>query len=121
MRCGQDLPTIFEPHRRWLFERLDDDVPKAWILKNDCWELQTTPQSRGLIEYFEHTLIQQQNIGIIQFSATIESSKEQYRIVYLYDGAQFSHTIFQPRHLSESFYSKEWWIERWCIEHVLSN
>ena len=119
---NQCLPTIFEPHKDWLLEAIRSEViPKAWIFKGGCWEVQTSHQSSGLIEQFEHTLISQQNLGVIRFSATIDSSKEDYTIAYLYTGVHFSHTIFQPRNQTKPVsYSENWWIEDWSIDHLLS-
>lgn len=123
MRYNQCLPTIFKPHKDWIFEALQANrTPKAWILKNDQWELQSSDQVRGLIEHFEYVLYRQDNIGVLRFTGTIDASKENYSILYLYDGVQFSHTIFQPLDGSKSISSnfKDWWIEPWSIDHMLS-
>ena len=122
MHPNQCLPTIFEPHKDWLLEAIRSAVvPRAWIFKGGCWEMQTSHQSNGLIERFEHALISQQNLGVIWFSGTINSSKEDYTIAYLYNGIHFSHTIFQPRNTTETgAHSENWWIEDWSIDHMLS-
>lgn len=119
---NQCLPTIFESHKDWLLEAINSRaIPTAWIFKGDCWELQTSCQSSGQIEEFEHTLLSQKNIGVIRFTATLDVSKEDYTIAYLYDGTHFSHTIFQPRDKpNTTSLSAGWWIESWRIDHLLS-
>ena len=84
--------------------------------------MHTTHQTNGRIEYLERTLVRQGHIGILQFYATISSSNKEYTILYLYDGKQFSHTIFHPRSLSGPTCadSEQWWVESWNIEHVIS-
>ena len=122
MHHNQCLPKLFEPHKDWLFEAINSDViPSAWLFKGGCWQMLTSGQSGGLIEQFEHALLDQQNIGVIKFTATIDSSKIDYVIAYLYNGKLFSHTIFQPRNkINTASHSKSWWIEDWSIDHLLS-
>ena len=122
MHQNQCLPTIFDPHKDWLLEAIHSGVvPRAWIFKCGCWEVQTSHQSSGQIEQFEYTLLSQKNIGVIRFTATLDGSKEDYTIAYLYDGTQFSHTIFQSRNKPNTpSLSADWWIESWRIDHLLS-
>ena len=123
MRRNQRLPTIFGPHQDWILEVLDDiSFPKAWIFHTGRWHVQVSHQTSGRIESLEYTLVTQDNIGVLGFSASINAPKDAYTILYLYDGAQFSHTIFQPV-LSTSTLAqppeKKWWVEPWNIEHML--
>ena len=123
MRSNQRLPAIFSPHQKWIVEVLGDiSFPKAWIFHTGRWHVQPSHQTSRRIEALEYTLVTQDNIGVLGFSASINASKDAYTILYLYDGAQFSHTIFQPvlstRKLAQSPEQK-WWIEPWNIEHML--
>ena len=123
MRTNQRLPPLFEPHTNWILQVFEEDaIPKAWIFDNGRWQMHTTHQTSGLIEYFERTLLRQRRIGILQFYATISSFNKDYTVLYLYDGEQFSHTIFHPRSQPEQACSdsEQWWVEPWNIEHVIS-
>ena len=124
MQLNQCLPTLFKPHRKWLLQVLDDGYsPKAWVLNNGRWQIQSCQKTNGLIEYFEHTLNKQDNIGVLRFAGIIDSTGQEYTIVYLYNGVYFSHTIFLPMQDSDHSLSdsKNWWIEPWHIEHLLNH
>ncbi len=120
MHLNQCLPTLFKPHRTWLLQVIDDgDPPKAWVLNNGRWQIQTCQKTNGLIEYFEHTLNQQNNMGALRFTGTIDATKKEYSIVYLYNGVKFSHTMFLPKH--DQQVSDQWWVEPWHLEHLLNH
>ena len=124
MHLNQCLPTLFTPHVTWLLQVIDDgDSPKAWVLNNNQWQIQTCQKTSDLIEYFEHTLNEQDNIGVLRFAGTIDSTGKAYTIVYLYNGVHFSHTIFLPTHDSDQQVSTsaQWWVESWQIEHLLNH
>ena len=124
MHLNQYLPTLFAPHRTWILKVLSDEYsPKAWVFNNDQWHIQTCLNTNGLIEYFEHTLNEQDHIGILKFVATIDSTEKEYTVVYLYNGVNFSHTIFLPMQDSaqQGSVSPQWWIEPWQIEHLLNH
>ena len=124
MHLNQCLPTLFIPHRTWLLNVIaDGEAPKSWVFNDDQWQIQTCQKTSGLIEYFEHTLYEQYNIGVLRFTGTIDSTGKEYTIVYLYNGVNFSHTVFLPTNDStqDLSASQQWWVEPWQIEHLLNH
>ena len=124
MHRNQRLPESFEPHRKWILDHLSEsNVPEGWIFSDGEWTLQVSNHSNQRIEHLEYILTSQTQIGILRFSAVVNSTNS-YVILYLYDGSVFSHSIFQPMNLEEHIQSQsslkeQWWIEPWNIEHIL--
>ena len=98
MRTNQRLPPLFEPHTHWILQVFEEDaIPKAWIfimIGGKC-----TPHIKRVdsLNTLNARYSDNERIGILQFYATISSSNKDYTVLYLYDGEQFSHTIFHPR------------------------
>ena len=126
MQGNQQLPDLFVAHRHWILNRIKDtNDPDAWIFCNGTWLLQRSHYPNNRIEHLEYILTAQENIGMLRFTATLNSSNA-YTIIYLYDGTMFSHSIFQARNISNAMEhqvsknEQQWWIEPWNIGHLLS-
>ena len=120
MNAPQTFPSVFAPLTKHI-DRLRLEVltePTAWIIQDNKFIKFNSPHPRRRIEQCEHWLSQQQNIGCLSYVATIRTalSIEGHTIIQLYNGAQFSHTVFQPHTPSRI---ESWWIEPWQLDHLL--
>lgn len=89
-------------------------APQAWTLTNNHqWQRIHCVQKTRRIEALTRQIVSQMHLALLTFPATID--EDFYAVIYLFDGQQFSHTVFQPQNQPH-----KWWIEPWSIDHLLS-
>jgi len=88
--------------------------PQAWTFTNNHqWQMIHCRKKTKRIEALTRQIVAQSQEALLTFSATI--GEESYAVIYLFDGQQFSHTVFQPQNQPH-----KWWIESWSIDHLFS-
>ncbi len=111
-KLPQHLPTLKDMVNTILSS--PSKTPNAWTFTNNHqWQMIHCVNKTKRIEGLARQIIAQRHLALLTFSATIGNAS--YSVIYLFDGQQFSHTVFQPQNKPD-----QWWIEPWSIDHLLS-
>ena len=113
----QQIPPSFTEYTEHLYSMLNATIhkPCAWVFSfNNRWSLLASTKSSGHIEDLEHQILQRGQPAFLQYAATLGPTQQTHCVIALFNGIQFTHTIFKPQASPT-----EWWIEEWTVTHLL--
>ena len=113
----QQIPLLFKEYTDHLDSLLNKIVhkPCAWILSFDnTWTRLYSIQNKGHIEDLEYKILQCGHPAFLQYTVTLKPTQQDHCVIVLFNGNQFTHTIFQPQAAP-----MRWWIEEWTVNHLL--
>ena len=113
----QTIPSSFTKYTEHIYFLLHTTTQKpcAWFIssKSSLTPLFST-KDHGHIEDLEFQILHRGRIAFLQYAVTLGPTQQPHCVVALFNGIQFTHTIFIPHDTPTN-----WWIEEWTITHLL--
>jgi hypothetical protein len=113
----QQIPASFKEYTSQIYSLLGSTTqrPCAWcISSNSILKPLFSSKAYGHIEDLEYQIQRRGQVAFLQYTATLGPTQQTHCVIALFNGTQFTHTIFIPQATPT-----KWWIEEWTITHLL--